>query len=155
VTTHETTQGLVRNHREPDVVCLSAGDNKDEVKKDLDKTQGTWLVISSEVGDDKVAEDEVRKRKIMVKGNVLTYDYGTSDPKRAGTLKLHPKTKYLDWNVTFPEAETMLAIYEIKGDEWKIGFGNDGVIRPGRWAIGKDDVVWLLVLKREKPQKTN
>jgi hypothetical protein len=40
---------------------------------------------------------------------------------------------------------------EIKGDEWKIGFGNDSQVRPRPWVVGKDDVVWLLVLKREKP----
>ena len=45
----------------------------------------------------------------------------------------------------------MLAIYEVKGDDLKVGFGNDGQVRPRRWVIGKDDVVWLLVLKREKP----
>jgi hypothetical protein len=58
--------------------------------------------------------------------NVLTEDQGTGDPKRVGTIKRDPKTKYLDWNVTSPEAVTMLAIYEIKDDEWKIDFGNDG-----------------------------
>jgi uncharacterized protein (TIGR03067 family) len=103
------------------------------------------------VGDEKAAEDEVKKRKVTVKGNVLTYFYSNpKDGKREGTIQLDPKAKSLDWTMTSPEAGTALAIYEIKGDEWKIGFGNDGQVRPGSWAIGKDDVVWLLVLKREK-----
>ena len=37
------------------------------------------------------------------------------------------------------------------GIELVLPFGNDGQVRPRRWVIGKDDVVWLLVLKREKP----
>jgi hypothetical protein len=45
----------------------------------------------------------------------------------------------------------MLGIYELKGDDLKIGFGNDGLVRPRQFVIGKEDVVWLLVLKREKP----
>jgi len=135
------------------LVCLAAGQDpdKDAVRKELDKVQGTWRIVSSQVGHEKPKTEEVKSFKITVKGNVMTYDYGTGDRKRVGTLKLDPKTKYLDWTVTSPEVGTMLAIYEIKGDEWKIGFGNDGQVRPRRWEIGKDDVVWLLVLKREKP----
>ena len=45
----------------------------------------------------------------------------------------------------------MLAIYELNGDDLKIGFGNDGLVCPTRFEIGKDDVAWLLVLKRDKP----
>ena len=135
------------------VVCMATGQDKDEAKKDLDKLQGSWRVVSSQVGDEKASADEVARRKVTVKGNVLTYDFGNErKEKREGTLKLDPKTKSLDWTATFPEAgPTALAIYEVKGDDLKIGFGNDGLIRPKRWVIGKEDVVWLLVLKREKP----
>jgi uncharacterized protein (TIGR03067 family) len=122
-----------------------------QAKKDLKAMQGSWRVVSSQVGDEKAAAEEVAKRKVTVNGNVLTYDYGTKDRKQVGTIKLDPKAKYLDLNVTSPEAGTMLALYEIKGDDWKLGFGNDGQIRPRSWAIGKNDVVWLLVLKRERP----
>ena len=45
----------------------------------------------------------------------------------------------------------MLAIYELKRDDLKVGFGNDGLFRPKRMVMGKEDVVWLLVLKRIKP----
>jgi uncharacterized protein (TIGR03067 family) len=138
----------------PDKKGIEAGqDGTDEAKKDLDRMQGTWRVVSSQVGDEKASEDEVKRRKVTVKGNVFTYYFGNElNEKREGTLKLDPKTKSLDLNVTFPEASTMLAIYEIKGDDWKIGSGNDGMVRPRRWVIGKDDVVWLLVLKREHPE---
>jgi hypothetical protein len=42
------------------------------------------------------------------------------------------------------------AIYELKGDDLKIGFGVDNLLRPTRFEIGKDQVGWLLVLKRER-----
>jgi uncharacterized protein (TIGR03067 family) len=46
----------------------------------------------------------------------------------------------------------MLGIYELKGDELKIGFPNDGPqVRPTRFVVGKNDVVWLLVFKRVAP----
>jgi len=136
-------------------VCLAAGRDQDQdaARKELDRMQGTWRVVSSQVGDEKAADEEVKKRNVTIKANKLTYDYGNGkDRPLEGTIKLDPKAKYLDWTVTAPEAgRTALAIYELKDDDLKIGFGNDGIIRPRRWAIGKDDVVWLLVLKREKP----
>jgi len=118
----------------------------------MEALQGTWRVGSSQVGDEKASAEEVARRKVTVKGDVLTYDYGTTDPKRVGTIKLDPKTKALDGTWTSPEAgPALLALYELKGDALKIGFGNDGQVRPRQGVIGKDDVVWLLVLKREKP----
>jgi len=133
-------------------VGFAGGQDTPGAKAELEKLQGTWRVVSSQVGDEKAAADEVRRRKVTVKGGTLTYDYGNErNEKREGTITLDPKTKAFDWAVTAPEAGTMLAIYEMKGDELKIGFGNDGLVRPRRFVIGKEDVVWLLVLRREKP----
>ncbi len=123
----------------------------EQAKSDLDRVQGTWRVVSSRVGGEKASAEEVRRRKVTVRGNVLTYDFGNErKEKREGTLNLDAKKKHLDWTWTSPEAgPRMLAIYDLKGDTWKIGFGNDGQVRPRGWVMGKDDVVWLLVLRRE------
>lgn len=133
-------------------LSLAAGQDSDDAKQELQNMQGGWRVVSSQVGDEQASADEVKQRKTIIKGNTLTY-VPSSGPKdtREGTIKLDPKTKAFDWACTVPEAGTMLAIYELKGDDLKIGFGNDGMVRPRRFVIGKEDVVWLLVLKREKP----
>lgn len=135
--------------------CLAADSAKDEAQRDLGRLQGNWRVVSSQVGDEKASDDEVGRRKVTVKGNVLTYDYGNErKEKQEGTLELDPKTKALDWRITAPEAgPSMLGIYELKGDQLKIGFGNDGLVRPKRFDVGKkkEDTAWLLVLRREKP----
>src|ERR1700680_3860520 len=113
------------------IVCMAAGQDKDEAKKDLDNMQGSWRVVSSQVADEKAAEVEVKTRKVMVKGNTLIYETGNErKEKREGTIKLDPKTKAFDW-IWIEAGATMLAIYELKGDDLKIGFGNpDGLIRP-------------------------
>ncbi len=118
-------------------------------KSDLERLQGTWRVVSSQVGDEKASDEDVKRRRVTIKGNVLTYDFGNErGEKREGTVTLDPRTKSLDW--ASPQAGgTMLALYDLKGDDLKIGFGNDGMVRPRQWVIGKDDVAWLLVLKRE------
>jgi uncharacterized protein (TIGR03067 family) len=72
--------------------------------------------------------------------------------KQEGTINLGPPTKVFDWTWTFPKkGATRLALYELKGDDLKIGFGNDGLVRPKRFEMGKENVVWLLVLKRVQP----
>jgi uncharacterized protein (TIGR03067 family) len=123
----------------------------DAARHDIDRLQGTWRIVSSQVADEKAAADEVARRKVTVKGDRLIYEHGNEqNEKKVGTIKLDPKTKAMDWILTSHGA-TMLAIYELKGDDLKIGFGNDGPggqMRPKRWEIGKEDVVWLLVLKR-------
>jgi len=130
------------------ILCIAAGQDEDEAKQDLDNMQGGWQIVSSQVADEKAAEDEVKKRTFTVKGDMLTYEPGNElKEKRVGTIKLDPKTKAFDWTLTDFGA-TMLAIYELQGDDLKIGFGNDGLIRPKRFEIGKENVVWMLVLKR-------
>ena len=136
------------------IVCGAVGEDKDAGAKDLDKLQGTWRIVSSQVADEKAAEDEVARRRVTVKGDLLIYEYGNEQKEqRAGTIRLDPKTKSFDWVFTELGA-TMLGIYELKGDDLKIGFGNDGPIRPQRpkrFEMGRENVVWLLVLKRQKP----
>jgi uncharacterized protein (TIGR03067 family) len=121
----------------------------------LQKLQGSWGVVSSQVGEEKAPGDEVKRRKVTITGNKLIYDYGNEQKeKQEGTIKLDPKTKAFDWTWTFPEnGATMLGIYELKGDDLIICFGNDGLVRPRHFVIGKDDVVWLLILKRDKAEQ--
>jgi len=134
---------------------LAVSQEKEEANKNSEKLQGTWRVVSSQVRDHKVPELEVAKRKLIVKGNILIYDYGNErKEKQQGTIKLDARSKELDWIWTggWPEhGGTVLGIYELKGDDLKIGFGNVGSARPSKFEMAETDVVWLLVLKREKP----
>src|SRR4029077_5117227 len=93
-------------------VCLATGQDNDEAKKDLDKIQGSWRVVSSQVADEKALPDEVMKRKVTVKGNLLIYEYGNEQKeKREGTINVNAKTKAFDWTLALPGEPTMLAIY--------------------------------------------
>lgn len=127
------------------------------LKQELDQLQGDWRVVSSQVGDEKALEEEFKKRRITITGDKLIYEHGNEqNEKKEGTIKLDPKTKAFDWTLTYPEAVgTMLGIYELNGDDLKIGFGNDSQVqvRPTRFVIGKEDVVFLLVLKRNAKDK--
>ena len=133
------------------IACVATGQDKDDSKKDLAKLQGSWHVVSSQVADENASAEEVKKRMITLTGNTLIYETGNErKEKREGPIKLEPTTKAFDWTWT-AAGTTMLAIYELKGDDLTIGFGNDGLTRPKRFEMGKENVVWLLVLKRQKP----
>jgi uncharacterized protein (TIGR03067 family) len=57
----------------------------------LENLQGTWRIVSSQIGNETAAEDEVAKRKVTVKGDLLIYEYGNEQKeKREGTIKLDP-----------------------------------------------------------------
>ena len=109
------------------IVCMAGGQEKDHAKQDMDKMQGSWRVVSWQMADEKKSTDELKKHKVTVNGHTLIYETGEErkNGQREGTIKLDPKTKALDWNLTESGAN-MLAIYELKGDDLKIGFGNDG-----------------------------
>ncbi len=117
---------------------------------DLGRLQGTWRVVVSQVGDEEANPVEIKRRRLTFTVDRITYEYGNDlKEKRDGIVKLDPQMGTFDWTVPLEKA-TALAIYNVNRDTLTIGFGNDGLIRPRRWEFGPDNIVWLLVLKREK-----
>src|SRR5262249_1037107 len=126
-------------------------EHQKKVQQDIDRLQGTWLVVSSQTGDKKAPEESLKKQRVIIKGDHLTLAFGNErNEKRDGIIKIDPQKKSLDWVIPMAGDAAMKAIYELKGDDLKIGFGGDGLLRPTRFEMGKDQVGWLLVLKREK-----
>ncbi len=125
-------------------------EHQKKVQQDVDHLQGTWLVVSSQTGDKKEPLESLKKKRVIIKGDHLTLAFGNEQSeKREGTIKIDPQTKSLDWVIPRNGDAAMKAIYELKGDDLKIGFGVDGWLRPTRFEMGQDQVGWLLVLKRE------
>ena len=122
-----------------------------KVQQDIDHLQGTWLVVSSQTGDEKEPLESLKKQRVIIKSDHLTLAFGNErNEKRAGTIKIDPQKKSLDWVIPRAGDAAMKAIYELKGDDLKIGFGVDNLLRPTRFEMGQDQVGWLLVLKRER-----
>src|SRR5204863_7724515 len=112
---------------------------------------GTWLVVWWTTGDKKEPLESLKKHRVTIRGDQLTLELGNErNEKREGTIKIDPQKKSLDWVTPRAGDAAMQAIYEWKGDDLKIGFGVDGLLRPTRFEMGQDQVGWLLVLKRER-----
>lgn len=116
---------------------------------DIQRMQGVWRVVASQVGDEVATADEIARRRVTITGDSFTYDDGSQNgEKRTGTLKLDPATHGLDLRDSFENA-TALAVYDLKDDTLRIGFGTDGLVRPKNWTIDEENIGWLLVLRRE------
>jgi uncharacterized protein (TIGR03067 family) len=138
------------------IVSTIAAQDTDQTKTDMQNLQGIWRVVSSQFVDENASENEVDNRKVTVMGNILIYQYGNREnDTQEGFIKLNPKQKAFDWTLTSPQqGVTLLAIYELNGDDLRIGIKNDGLVRPRQFVAGREDVVWLAVLKRVKPRPT-
>src|SRR5262249_36579485 len=96
---------------------IAADDPKDNAaKKDLERFQGNWTLISLERDGKKVPQDEAKKLKLTIKGNkfILRKD---SVVVSEGSFSLDPakKPKEIDETITTGpnKGKVFLAIYEI------------------------------------------
>jgi RNA polymerase sigma factor (sigma-70 family) len=125
-------------------------------KKDLDKLQGTWLVVTTEEGGNEI-EAEL-KETFVVKGGKMTY---CRDGKVQVTMKITlapgkaPKAMDLEFLDGKEKGHKNHAIYQLDGDRLKVRmndkFGGNSVDeRPTDFstATGKEAV--LFILKRGK-----
>jgi uncharacterized protein (TIGR03067 family) len=133
---------------------LLAADAKDDAAtKELDKFTGTWTAASIVEDGKEVAKDEVEKVSLTVKGEGYTFRRG--DAVIEGTHKLDPsKTpKTIDAvRSSGPDkGKTILGIYELTDDTYKVCFAPAGQDRPTEFASKAGSGNRLIVMKRVKP----
>ena len=140
------------------VLVVAAPAPAEDKKKDEDKIQGTWAIVSAQSG----GEDKpggTKDVKFVIKGDLITIQ----EPKREGKeekakFKLDatkkPKTIDLIPSDRGGKEELMPGIYELKDDELKLCFvkGTKGE-RPTEFSSKAGTEQVLIVLKREKKDK--
>jgi uncharacterized protein (TIGR03067 family) len=121
-----------------------------DVKKDLDLFQGTWIVVSLETEGGKVEGDAVKGSKLTVKGNDFTFD--SMGVIYKGTFKIDPAKKPKEMDITFTEGpekgKSEQVLYEVDADTYKLCLKPGGGERPK--AFKATDGCIIEVLKREK-----
>jgi uncharacterized protein (TIGR03067 family) len=132
---------------------ITGGVANGEAKKDQEAFQGTWVAVSGEQDGKPVPPEEVKKMKLVVKGNRYTFTAG--EETEEGTFKLDPakKPKAVDVMPTTgrDKGKTVLGIYEMEGDTHKSCFAPAGKERPTEFAGKPGSGNSLFVLKRAKP----
>ena len=134
---------------------LLAADAKDEeVKKELRKLQGTWVLISGELDGKKIPAKHAKKSRITWNGKevTLTTPHQSKTPFK-GTVNVDPRKKEMTWvRASGPGAgKTMHAIYEfLSDDQYRVCFAPAGKERPTKFATMPGSGHILHVWKRQK-----
>jgi uncharacterized protein (TIGR03067 family) len=137
------------------LLAADAPKKDDPAKKELDKFQGTWIVVSVEDRFGKRnAEDTKQVVKLTIKGNKFTMNDG--EGTLTGTFKLDPtkKPKTVDVTITegFGQGNKLKGIYEMDGDKRKACHNTaNGGDRPTKFTA--EGTYMIIEYKREKPVK--
>jgi len=133
---------------------LAAG-NDEAIQKDRKLIAGTWRVISYERDGKKTPAEQLEKTR-----SIYTTD-GKATVRRDGktiiqaNTKIDPTKTPKQSEATYTEGElkgkTVLAIYEIDGDNMKSCFAPPGQDRPTEFSSKPGSGHVLIVYKREKP----
>ena len=128
-------------------------DDKADVKKELEKLQGTWTFESVEVGGKEEPAADFKGMTVTFKGDKFTVKKG-DEVIQVGTEKLDPSKspKTLDVKVTegLNKGAVMLGIYEISGDTLKVCFDPEGKNRPTEFKSASGSQTFVAVHKRVK-----
>jgi len=128
------------------------GTREEEARKDLSHLQGTWQLESFENGSR--SKVNVKKRTLFIGGELYLVREGDR-VLQAGVLRLLPNRSPRRIDVTVRQGKhednTMLGIYELKGDELKMCFDPEGENRPSKFAAKEDSSTFVAGYKRVKP----
>jgi uncharacterized protein (TIGR03067 family) len=121
------------------------------IKKDEKELAGTWYVQSAENGGKKIPPQAYRDLRLTYKNGKFTAHKGKEKPEE-GTYKLDPSKKPKAIDVTHSigrdKVQTQLAIYELKGNTFKICSCVTGKERPTTFDTTDKPEYVMMVLKR-------
>jgi len=141
------------------IVCLAAGQDKDDTQKDLEKAQGTWKVVKSALLDEGPRKYFEEQGKVVIKGKTVTFL--VEDPKAKPvkfvefTVKVDSSTSPATFDLTLdyiieppakdaPEkGKRILGIYRLQDDTLKFYAADIGEERPKEFPKSGEGVVEL------------
>jgi uncharacterized protein (TIGR03067 family) len=133
-------------------LVLAADTPKEKVMKEMERFQGTWKLESMEANGMKVPEETFKNSKLVIKGDQFTFSQGDVDYKGSFKVDVAQKPKTID--ITFTDGpekgNTIVGIYELEGDTYKVCLSENGKDRPKEFASKAGSGHVLEVLKREK-----
>src|SRR5262245_12147674 len=111
------------------------------MSKDLENLQGSWRVTALEVDGQTVPMDTLGNAGIVINGDHFVSTGMGNEYK--GTFEVDAKSRPRKLTMKFdtgPEkGNTNLAIYEMKGDTWKLCIATQGKVRPLRFGTKRGD----------------
>ena len=135
-------------------LLMAADAPKDAVKKEYDKFDGTWKMESFTMDGKPSPIEDFADFRMTLKGENFTTV--AADGKSAGTYKIDPNKSPKTIDITFTGGQhdglTMLGVYELDGDTYKVCLPTGGgKERPKELASKPGSGLVLEVFKRVKP----
>jgi uncharacterized protein (TIGR03067 family) len=135
-------------------LLVAAPAPEDEVKKELEKLEGTWSVSSLTIGGKEVPAEALKEFRAVIKGNKYTLMMGDKALEE-GTFTVDPsqKPKAIDSTATTgpDKGKTTKRIYELEGNTLKMCSGPSGSDkRPTEFSSKPDTEHQLAVYTRVK-----
>lgn len=125
---------------------------EEDARKDLQLMQGTWQLDSHESNDK--AKVDIKNRTLFI-GSELYLVRDGNKVVQVGTLRLSlgrtPKRVDVVVRKGLHADNTMLGIYEVKGDTLKICIDPEGEGRPSKFVAKTETSQFVAVYKRVKP----
>jgi uncharacterized protein (TIGR03067 family) len=134
---------------------LLGADNPQDAasKKDLERMQGTWKLVSAIQDGTALSEDKVKQTTIVIKDDTFRFPGLAEDAtSREGTFKLDATKSPKEMDTISTKKEVMLGIYELDGDRYKVCFAPTGKPRPSEFASKLGSGNLLQVWKRKEKQ---
>jgi uncharacterized protein (TIGR03067 family) len=133
----------------------ASDETKEEaVAKDLQAFQGTWRLSSKEEDGKKFSEEEIKDVIGTIDGSGNVSVRRGDKVVNEGTVKLDPTKKPKTIDVTFTGGErkgkSVLGIYEIERDTFRVCVARPGDERPTEFSAKAGSGHILIVYKREK-----
>jgi len=114
---------------------LAAEIGGEEAKKELQKFQGTWVMVSGELDGKKAADEHAKQSKIVYEGNKIqiVVPNQTGETITADIVKINPTKNPKEMHFVRrngPNAgKTLIGIYEFeKDDQYKFAFDPAGAV---------------------------
>jgi uncharacterized protein (TIGR03067 family) len=127
---------------------------KEALDKEYARFEGTWKIISLEVGGMKMADTTINAARLIIKGKEFTMKEQIATYRGHFVIDPSKTPKWIDMKFTDgPEkGNTSYGIYEVEGDDFKLCLTITGKTRPTEFAAKPKSGHGFEVLKREKPK---
>jgi uncharacterized protein (TIGR03067 family) len=131
-------------------LLLGADDKQADAKKDQEKLQGDWTLMSGERDGEAFPDELVKSLKRTFTGDkyVITRD-GETLAKATFTLDPSQKPKAIDIKLENAD-KPVQGIYEVDGDTFKLCYAAPGEARPKEFATKGGTGLTLAVWKKAK-----
>ena len=131
---------------------VAADTAEDAARKEYARFEGAWRVVSVEIEGKKMPDKFFKEFRLVLKGPQYTFHEGDMASQGTYSVDVSKKPKQIDIKISEgPDKDkTMLGIYELEGDTYRLCLNPTGKDRPTEFASKPGSGHILEVLQREK-----